>query len=115
VGVTGLNLTAANDAVMTQKFLVFNEQWQAFAGSVQLGLNRVLHAWVLNTDPGSYDSYLSDLHHHSGVVQLRVLHNVLSQLNIKMTMIYQILMSREDHKKQLMKQGNNLLSDEPSS
>jgi len=31
VGGTGLNLTAANDAVITQKFWVLNEQRQAFA------------------------------------------------------------------------------------
>jgi hypothetical protein len=31
VGGTGLNLTAANHAAMTQKFWVLNEQWQAFA------------------------------------------------------------------------------------
>jgi len=31
VGGTSLNLTAANHAVITQKFWVLNEQWQAFA------------------------------------------------------------------------------------
>jgi SNF2 family DNA or RNA helicase len=31
VGGTGLNLTAANHAVITQKFWVLNAQWQAFA------------------------------------------------------------------------------------
>jgi SNF2 family DNA or RNA helicase len=33
----GLNLTAGNDVVLTQKFRVFNEQWQEFARVVQLG------------------------------------------------------------------------------
>jgi len=36
VGGTGLNLTAANDAVMTQTFWVLNEQRQAFARVVRL-------------------------------------------------------------------------------
>jgi len=31
VGGTGLNLTAANLGVITQKLCVLNEQWQAFA------------------------------------------------------------------------------------
>jgi len=39
VGGTGLNLTAANHAVITQKFWVLNEQWQAFARVVRLGQN----------------------------------------------------------------------------
>jgi len=39
VGGTGLNLTAANNAVITQKFWVLNEQWQAFARVVWLGQN----------------------------------------------------------------------------
>jgi len=38
---TGLNLTAPNHAVMTQKFWVMNEQRQAFARVVRLGHNRV--------------------------------------------------------------------------
>ena len=43
VGETGLNLTAANQAVITQKFWVLNKQQQAFAWVVQLGQNRVPH------------------------------------------------------------------------
>ena len=35
VGGTGLNLTAANHAVITQKFWVLDEQWQAFVLVVQ--------------------------------------------------------------------------------
>jgi hypothetical protein len=31
VGRTGLNLTAANHAVLTQKIWAFNEQWQVYA------------------------------------------------------------------------------------
>jgi hypothetical protein len=52
VGGTGLNLTAANDAVITQNFWVLNEQRQAFARVVRLGQNRVPHTWLLNTGPG---------------------------------------------------------------
>jgi len=37
VGGTGLNLTAANHAVITQKFWVLNEQRQEFAQVVRLG------------------------------------------------------------------------------
>ena len=36
-GGTGLNLTAANNAVITQQFWVINEQLQAFARVVRLG------------------------------------------------------------------------------
>ena len=43
VGGTGLNLTAANHAVITQKFWVLNEQWQAFGRVVWLGQIRVPH------------------------------------------------------------------------
>jgi len=51
VGGTGLNLTAANHAVMTQKFWVLNVQRQAFAWVVRLGQNKVAHTWLLNTGP----------------------------------------------------------------
>jgi len=70
VGGTGLNLTAANHAVVTQKFWVLNEQRQAFAQVVRLGQNRVPHIWLLNTGPGDYDNRPSDLHQHSGVAQM---------------------------------------------
>ena len=39
VGGTDLNLTAGNQAVITQKLWVLNEQWQAFARVVRLGQN----------------------------------------------------------------------------
>jgi SNF2 family DNA or RNA helicase len=51
VGETALNLTAANHAVIAQKFWVLNDQRQAFARVVLLGQNRVPHTWVLNTEP----------------------------------------------------------------
>ena len=65
VGGTGINFTAANHAVITQKFWVLNEQRQVFARVVWLGQNRVPYTWLLNTDPGGYDSHASDLHQHS--------------------------------------------------
>jgi len=101
VGGTGLNLTAANHAVITQKFWVLNEQREAFARVVRLGQNRVPHTWLLNTGPGGYDNRVSDLHQLSGVAQMRVLHGLMSQPNITTSMIYRILESREDHTKQL--------------
>jgi len=115
VGGTGLNLTAANHAVVTQKFWVLNEQWQAFAREVRLGQNRVPHTWLPNTGPGSYDNRASDLHQLSGVAQMRVLHGLMSRLNITMSMIYWILESREDHTKQLTENEDTFQSDELSS
>jgi SNF2 family DNA or RNA helicase len=53
VGGTGLNLTAADYAVITQKFWLLHDQWQTFARVVQLGQNRVPHTWLLNTGPNS--------------------------------------------------------------
>jgi len=54
VGGTGLNLTPANHAVITQKFWVLNELRQAFARVVWLGQNRVPHTWLVNTGPDGY-------------------------------------------------------------
>jgi len=101
VGGTGLNLTAANHAVITQKFWVLNEQRQAFARVVRLGQNRVLHTWLLNTGSGGYDNRATDLHQLSGVAQMKVLHGLKSRPNITTSMIYQILESRADHTKRL--------------
>ena len=78
VGGTGLNLTAANHAVITQNFWVLNEQYQAFARVVQQGQNRVPHTWLLNTGPSGYDNRASDLHQLSGVAIMRVLHGLMS-------------------------------------
>jgi SNF2 family DNA or RNA helicase len=61
VGSPGLNFTTANHAVITQKFWVLNDQWQAFARVVWLGHNRVPHTWLLNTGPGGYDNRTGDL------------------------------------------------------
>jgi len=114
VGRTGLNLTAANHAVITQKFWVLNEQWQAFARVVRLGQNRVPHTAFLNTGPGGYDDHASDLHQHSGVAQIRVLYGLISRLSITTSMIYRILEAHEDHTKQLTENGDTLMFDEPS-
>jgi len=91
VGGTGLNLTAANHAVMTQKFWVLNEPLQAVARVVRLGQNRVPHTWLLNTGPNGCDNRASDLHQLSDVAQMRVLHGLMNGPNIMMRMIYRIL------------------------
>ena len=82
VGGTGLYLTAANHAVISQTFWILNEQRQAFARVVRLGQNRVPHTWLLNTGSGCYDNSGSDLHHYSGIAQLRFLHGLMSHPNI---------------------------------
>jgi len=112
VGGTGLNLTAANHAVISQKFWVLNEQRQAFARVVRLGQNRVPYTWFLNTGPGGYNNCASDLLKHSGVAQMRVLHGLVSRPNIKTSMIYRILVARGDHTKGLTKNQDILQSDE---
>jgi len=110
VGGTGLNLTAANHEVITQKFWVLNEQWQAFAWVVWLGRNRVPYTWLLNTGSKGYDNTVSDLHQLSGMAQMRVLHGPMNRLNITTTMIYQILECRPDHAKQLTEHGDFVVS-----
>jgi len=86
MGGTGLNFTARNHAVLTQKFWALKEQWQACAQVVQLGQNRVPQIWLLNTGPGGYDNRVTDLHQHSGQAQMKVLHSLMSLLNIRMLM-----------------------------
>jgi hypothetical protein len=112
VGGTGLNRTAANHAVTTLKFWVLNGQQQAFARVVQLEQNRVPHTRPQNTGPGGYNNRKSDLHQHSGVGQMRVLHGLMSQPNITMSMIYRILSAHEDHTQRLTENGDTLQSDE---
>jgi len=113
VGGTGLNLTAADHSVITQKFWVLNKQWQTFAWVVRLGQNRVPHTWLLNTCPGGYNNCVSNLHKHSGVMQMRILHGLLSRLNITTSMIYRILEAHEDHTKRLTENRDTLEFDEP--
>jgi hypothetical protein len=111
VGGTGFNLTAANHAVITQKFWVLNEQRQAFAQVVRLGQNRVPLTWRLNTGPGGYDDRASDCHQLSRVAQMSVLHGFMSRPNITIAMIYHILECRGDHTKQLTKYGDVMPSE----
>jgi len=101
VGGTGLNLTAANHAVITQKFWVLTEQGQAFARVVRLGQNRVPHTCLLNTGPNGYDNRASNLHHLSGVAQIKVPHGLMNRPNITTTMIYRILECFQNHTKWL--------------
>jgi hypothetical protein len=91
---------------MTQKFLVLNKQWQAFAWVVRLGQNRVPHTWLLDAAPGGYDNHASDLHKHSGVVQMGVLHGLMSQQKITMLIIYRIVEVREHHTTRLTENGD---------
>ena len=115
VGGMGPNLTAAIHAVITQMIWVLNEQQQAYARVVRLGQNRVPHTWLLNTGPCGYDNCASDLHQHSGVAQMRVLHGPMSQLNITMMMIFWIVESCEYHTNWQTENGDPLQSDEPLS
>jgi hypothetical protein len=101
VGGTGLNLTAANHVVITQKFWVLNEQRQAFAQVVRLGQNRVPHTSLLNTGPGDYDHRASDPHQLSGVAQMQVLPVLMSRPTLTTSMIYRIVECLDDHTKQL--------------
>jgi hypothetical protein len=88
IGSTGLNLTAANHAVITQRFWVLNEQQQAFAQVVQFGQNCVLHTWLLHTGPDSYDDQVSELHQRSEVAKMRVRHGLMNHPDIMIDMIY---------------------------
>jgi len=112
VGGTGLNLTAANHAVITHKFWVLNEQCQAFARVVRLVQNTVPHTWLLNTGPNGYDNRASYLHQLSGVAQMRVLHGLTNRQNITTTMIYRILECPQDHTKRLTEHGDFVSSDD---
>jgi len=109
---TGLNLTAANHAGLTQKVYVLNEQWQAFAQVVWLGQNQVPQIWLLNTGPGGNDNRVSDLQQHSGVVQMRVLHGLISWWNITTLMIHRILGAHQHHTKRVTGNGDTFQSDE---
>jgi len=111
VGGTGLNLTAANHAVMTQKCLVLNEQRQAFAWVVRLGQNRVPNTWLLHTGLNGYDNRASNLHQLSGVAQMRVLKGLMNRPNITTMIIYRILECCQEHTKRLMEQGDFVPSD----
>jgi len=106
VGGSGLNLTAVNHAVITQKFWVLNEQRHAFPPVVWLGHNRVPHTWILNTRSNGYDNRVSDLHLLSGLAQMRVLHSLMNRHNIATMMIYQIPECRQFYTKWLTEHGD---------
>jgi len=106
VGGTGLNLTAANHAIISQKFWVLNEHRQAFARVVRQVQNRVPHTWLLNTGPGGFVTRDSDLHQLSGVAEMWLLRGLLRRPNITTSMIYRILDSRKRHTKQLAEHGD---------
>jgi len=109
---TGLNLTAANHAVLTQKFWVLNDQCQALAQVVRLGQIRVQHTWLLNTEPNGYDNTASDLHQLSGVAEMKVLHDLVSRPTFTTMIICRILECRQDHSKELMGHGDFMPSDD---
>jgi len=71
----------------------------------------VPHTWLLNTWPSGYDNRASDIHQLSGVAQMRVLHGLMSRLNITMSMIYCILECRKDYTPQVIEHGGVLPSD----
>jgi len=103
---TGLNLTAGNHMALSQQFWVLNEQRQAFARVFWLGLNIVPQTWLLNTRLSGYDNIASDLNQHFGVSQVRVLHGLMSRLNITMSMLYYHLECGKDHTNQIMEPGD---------
>ena len=111
LGGTGLSLSAAHHAVRTEKFWVLNEQHRALARVVQLGQNSVPHPWLLNTAPSCYDNRPSDPHQLSGLAQMRVLHGLMSRLNIMTSMMYRILECPQDHTQQLVEHGHIVPSD----
>jgi len=111
VGGTGLNLTAANHAVLTQKFWVLTELRQAFAWVVRLVQNRVPHTRLLTTGPNGYDNRASDFHQLSGLAQMKVLHDLINRQNIMTTMIYRILECHQDHTKPFTEHGDFMPSD----
>jgi hypothetical protein len=110
VGGTGLNFTAANHALITQKCCVLNEQHQVFARIVRLWQNRVPHTWLLNTGSSGYDNRASHLHQLCGVAQMKVQHGLMSRLNITTSIIYRIQECHEDHTKLLMEERDVVLS-----
>jgi len=115
VGGIGLNCTAANHAVITQKVWVLNEQWQGLARVLQLAQTRVPQTWLRNMCIYGYGDRTSDLHQHSGAVQERVLQGVIRWLNITAWMMCWLLASCEAHMNWLTEHGDMSQCDDPSS
>jgi hypothetical protein len=101
VGGTCLHFAETNDAVVSHKWWVLNEQRKAFALIVWLGQSRIPHIWELNIVPSSYDNRASDLYQLSGVAWRGILHALMRPLNIAMLIIYCVLECREDLTNQL--------------
>jgi len=115
VGKADLHHTAANEAIIKQKFHVLNMKWYANASVVLLEQNRAVYQWFLNTGPCGYDNYMSDLHQHSAVQRIRVQHDLVSQPTILISMIHPILQSCQDHPQCLTEDVVMLLRDELAS
>ncbi len=106
IGATGLNLVAANHAVILQKPWVLNEQRQAFGRIVRLGQTRVPHCWLLNTGPNGYDDRVTLLHHKNGAAQMRVLHGLMNSPDISTADVYNVLQTRqEEARREYLSQG----------
>jgi superfamily II DNA or RNA helicase len=96
IGGTGLNLVAANHAVILQKPWVLNEQRQAFGRIVRLGQMRQPHCWLLNTGPSGYDDRVTELHTLRGTAQLLVLDGLMDRPDISTEDLYNLLQSRKE-------------------
>jgi hypothetical protein len=94
IGGTGLNLVAANHAVILQKPWVLNEQRQAFGRIVRLGQMRKPHTWLVNTGPNGFDDRVTALHMVNGTTQLRVLHGLMNRPMISKEDVYNVLKTR---------------------
>lgn len=78
VGRASLHLTTAKYLLITRMFWVVNMQCQALAQVVRLSQNRVPHTWILNTDSGGSHNHLNDLHHHSALRLMSVIHGLMN-------------------------------------
>jgi hypothetical protein len=105
VGGTGLNLVAANHAVVLQKPWVLNEQRQAFGRIVRLGQRHQPHCWILNTGPAGYDDRVTELHRLRGTSQLLVLHGLMDRPEISTEDLYNVLHSRKEETERAAKRA----------
>jgi hypothetical protein len=61
--------------------------------------------------PSGYDNRAGDLHQLSGVAQMKVLHGLISQLDITTLMVYRILACREHHPNRHLEEEDVVPSD----
>ena len=101
VGGTGLNLIAANHALILQKPWVLNEQGQAFGRIVCLDQTRQLHCWLLNFGPGGYDDRVTELQHRSSAAQMRILHGLMNRPDISTEDVYNVLRTKKEETRQV--------------